>query len=206
MIPEFLEFSKCLVLLYEKPSILQRHQTSADKDTKCPDTSVSSLSGKLGLNLDSGKNRDRQNLDKMTWDSIFHKISDWNSRIKNSDYPDSGQNRDRQVPDRSGQKRDKNRTRTEQSIDVWSTLWFSIKIGFVDIFQKALLVLSWKQWCGVANHPQNWGKDVRLNSLTSVNHGLITFWCLVVFRSCLQTSENSIMNIRFIERTWTNIG
>ena len=99
-------------------------------------------------------------------------------------------------------------------ISTWMIRWCSSAIALPTVeltcienrFQGIDLFLSEIRWCGLTSHPQNWGIDVRLNSLTSVNHGLITFWCLVVFRSCLQTSENSIMNIRFIERTWTNIG
>ena len=62
------------------------HQTSVDKDNESLESSVSSLSGwtdrqgtafqNYGQNPDTWQNRDRQNSDRRTPDSIFHKIPD----------------------------------------------------------------------------------------------------------------------------------
>ena len=121
-----------------------REQTSADKDSESPDSSVLSLSGrtyrqrteffwKSGQNPDTGQNRDRQNPDRQTSDRIFYKIPD---RIRTADRIETDRIRtDRhrtENPDRirtadrhrtrfsgkSGQKRDTDRTRTVLSADV----------------------------------------------------------------------------------------
>ena len=89
-------------------------QTSVGQDSKSPDSSVLSLSGRqtgngqsFFENPDTGQNRDRQNPDRQTSDRIFYKIPD---RIRTADRIETGrirtdrhrtENPDRiQTPDR----------------------------------------------------------------------------------------------------------